>query len=64
MYFILSTNKIKVTFKGEEPVGFKIIINNQILDLMNYITYLDTIISSDEERDIENIRTNDVWNNQ
>jgi hypothetical protein len=43
-----------VTFKERDPIGSKIIIDNSIIEQVNFFNYLGNLISYENEVDIDN----------
>jgi hypothetical protein len=51
----MSVQKTKsMAFKGRVPVRTKIVIDNQIIEQVNSINYLENMISYEKELDIDN----------
>jgi hypothetical protein len=43
-----------MAFKGRDPVGTKIVIDNKIIEQVNLFNYLGNMISYEKELDIDN----------
>jgi hypothetical protein len=43
-----------IVFKGIDPTGSKIAINNNIMEQVNTFNYLGNLVSFEKEKDIEN----------
>jgi hypothetical protein len=49
-----------VAFKGREPVRSKTVIDNKIIEQVNFFNYFGNVIPYEKEEDSDNIWNNDL----